>query len=227
MTRRDLINNLIDLSGKTPSRIAEEAGLSRSGVLRWLKGGSDLGNKAQDKLLSVLGVSGGTLASDRVHLWTNDPSLKSLCEILVWSNEEFETVVLIYDSVPIQNFICLFGPLKSIRILVRQTISPMLPPSDPTIPCVIRRHPAIRIEHDLFDQINSHKKIPIDEFDRFFKCVRSRKVEEEIPTKQGKSLTSKELKEILTRAKDWSVDSGVLREDIRTLIEHIESQEEK
>ena len=48
-----------------------------------------------------------------------------------------------------------------------------------------------------------------------------------ITVELGKSLTSKELKEILVRAEDWSVDSGVLREDIRTLLEHIESREEK
>ena len=223
-----LASNLLTLKAQSITSAAKACGLNPSNVAGWLKGRpSTLSGENQNIFLGYLGISGGTLASDRVHIWTISHKLEPLREILAWSEGEFEAVVLIDDSVPTQNFICLFGPLKSIRILVRQTISPMVPASDLPIPCVIRRHPAIRIGHDLFDQINSRKKIPNHEFDQFFKCVRSRNVEEKAPTKQGKFLTSKELKEILARAEDWSVDSGVLREDIRTLIEHIESREEK
>ena len=47
MTRGDLIKILIGLSGKSPSRIAEEAGLHRTGVLRWIKGGGGIGARAK------------------------------------------------------------------------------------------------------------------------------------------------------------------------------------
>ena len=224
-----LASNLLTLKAQSITSAAKACGLNPSNVAGWLKGRpSTLSGENQNIFLGYLGISGGTLASDRVHIWTISHKLEPLREILAWSEGEFEAVVLIDDSVPTQNFICLFGPLKSIRILVRQTISPMVPASDLPIPCVIRRHPAIRIGHDLFDRIKARKKIPLHGFDRALKSeFGSRNAGEMITVELGKSLTSKELKEILVRAEDWSVDSGVLREDIRTLLEHIESREEK
>lgn len=224
-----LASNLLALKAQSITSVAKTCGLNPSNVASWLKGvPGRLSQEKQNILLGYLGISGGTLASDRVHFWTIGHNLEPLREILAWSEGEFEAVVLNDDSVPTQKFICLFDPLKSIRILVRQTISPMVPAFDLTIPCVIRRHPTTHMEHDLFDRIKARKKIPIHGFDRALKSeFGSRHAGEKVPTKQGKFLTSKELKEILARAEDWSVDSGVLREDIRTLLEHIESREEK
>lgn len=226
---QDLASILLGLRTQSITSAAKDCGLNPSHVAGWLKGRPlSLSQKNQNIFLGYLGVSGGTLVSDRVHIWTDNNSLELLREILACSKGAFEAVVLIDDLVSTQNFICLFDPLKSIRILVRQTISPMFPASEPTIPCVIRKHPTIRMEHDLFNQTNSLKKIQIHGFDRSLKSVfGSRKIGEEIPKKQEKALTSKELNEIRTRAVDRAVESGVLREDIRTLLDHIETLEEK
>ncbi len=249
-----IIKDLIVLSGKAPSRIAEEAGLSRSGVLQWLKKEVGIGSRARDKLLSVLGVSGGTLASDRVHLWTIDHNLGPLREILAWVGEEFENIVLIpqnirvKDWLPTSNLFLLYSSPKFIRILLRQKISPLVLPgpkswvNSTNLPHVkwfeyqkgsgiidkLTTNPLLLIPRNRFDKFMSDSSVSLEEYDQILELMNgSGKSGEKNPTKQGKSLTSKELKEIRDRAEDGSVDSGVLREDIRTLLDHIETQEGK
>ena len=249
-----IIKDLIVLSGKAPSRIAEEAGLSRSGVLQWLKKEVGIGSRARDKLLSVLGVSGGTLASDRVHLWTIDHNLGPLREILAWAGEEFENIVLIpqnirvKDWLPTSNLFLLYSSPKFIRILLRQKISPLVLPgpkswvNSTNLPHVkwfeyqkgsgiidkLTTNPLLLIPRNRFDKFMSDSSVSLEEYDQILELMNgSGKSGEKNPTKQGKSLTSKELKEIRDRAEDGSVDSGVLREDIRTLLDHIETQEGK
>jgi hypothetical protein len=244
---QDLASILLGLKAQSITSAAKSCGLNPSAVAGWLKGVTGrLSQEKQNILLGYLGISGGTLASDRVHLWTNDNSLEPLREILAWVGEEFEAVFHTRGDGRfggrIKIVVGLFNPSKSIRILVKQKISPMIadreiqfldPMAPETIPHVkwLGRDPRENLLPDssfIEKVLNPKSEILPEEFDRFFKSLNgSRKVEEEIPTRQGKSLTSQELKEILTRAKDWSVDSGVLREDIRTLIEHIESREEK
>ena len=88
-------------------------------------------------------------------------------------------------------------------------------------------NPLLLIPRNRFDKFMSDSSVSLEEYDQILELIKKTPPQEKIPTKQRKPLTSKELKEILARAEDWSVDSGVLREDIRTLIEHIESREEK
>lgn len=95
MNEAKIIKDLIGLSGKSPSRIAEDAGLSRSGVLQWLKKGVGIGSRAQDKLLSVLGVSGGTLSPHVVHFWSvKSGDLLPLASILNWAGRSYEMCYL-------------------------------------------------------------------------------------------------------------------------------------
>ena len=248
-----IIKDLIVLSGKAPSRIAEEAGLSRSGVLQWLKKEVGIGSRARDKLLSVLGVSGGTLASDRVHLWTIDHNLGPLREILAWVGEEFENIVLIpqnirvKDWLPTSNLFLLYSSPKFIRILLRQKISPLVLPgpkswvNSTNLPHVkwfeyqkgsgiidkLTTNPLLLIPRNRFDKFMSDSSVSLEEYDQILELMKKTPPQEKIPTRQRKSLTSKELREIRDRAEDWSVGSGVLREDIWTLLDHIESQEGK
>ncbi|MGL3709445.1 hypothetical protein ACSYAY_01075 [Leptospirillum ferriphilum] len=241
MTRGDLIKILIGLSGKSPSRIAEEAGLHRTGVLRWIKGGGGIGARAQNKLLSVLGVSGGTLASDRVHRWTINQNLDPLREILAWVGEEFENIVLIPQNTQVKDWLTnshlflLHSSPKSIRILIYQRVSPMVPDREiqilgsESIPFV--KCPEIskgfQIDQSFSKKLlNPQSEISAEEFDQFFESLKKSGNRAE-PQNLPEALSTERLKEIRARMEDWSVDSGVLREDIRTLLDHIEPQEGK
>ena len=188
----EIIKDLIGLSGKSPSRIAEDAGLSRSGVLQWLKKGAGIGSRAQDKLLSVLGVSGGTLSPHMVHRWTINQNLDPLRKILTWVGEEFENIVLIpqniliKDWVPTSNLFLLYSSSRSIRILLRQKISPLVPPGPsswvnpanlphvkwfdvpkgPGIVDKLTSNPLLRISRNLFDKFMLDSPVSLEEFDQ-------------------------------------------------------------
>ncbi len=237
MTRRDLVKILIDLSGRSASSLASEIGVFRGAVLTWLKrGDKSIGIGKQDDLLSILGISNGSLDSTRVHQWTTGHNLEPLREILAWSGEKFVAVFLVKDSVAGQ--ICLLAPSKSIRILVRQNFSPMVPASEIQFP----GHETIPLVNWLEDEsttnlpwnhpslfkkiLDSNNQITPEEFDRFFESVKKSGNFAD-PQNLPEALTPERLKEIRARAEDGSVDSGVLREDIRSLLDHIEFQEGK
>lgn len=235
MTRRDLVKILIDLSGRSASSLASEIGVFRGAVLTWLKrGDKSIGIGKQDDLLRILGISNGSLDSTRVHQWTTGHNLEPLSEILAWSGGEFYAISLIWDSFNAKNYVCLLDPSKSIRILVRQKISPMVPAPEiqflgpETIPLLnwLEETSDLPWNHpSLFKKIlDSNNQITPEEFDRFFESVKKSENFAD-PQNLPEALTPERLKEIRARAEDWSVDSGVLREDIRTLLDHIETQE--
>lgn len=199
MTRRDLVKILIDFSERSASSLASEKGLHRSNVTRWLKhGGSSVGVKRQDDLLSILGISNGSLDSTRVHRWTIDHNLEPLRKILSWMGDEFEAV---FDSHgnrcfwgQIRIVVGLFDPLKSIRILICQRVPPMVPDREiqflgpETIPHVkwLERDPRENLRADpTFSKklMNPQSEISTEEFDRFFDSLSvSRKTGEILST---------------------------------------------
>lgn len=256
--KRLLAKDLLFLTGRSASSFASEIGVFRGSITQWLKhGGTSVGVEKQDELLFRLGVTGGSLDPNRVHRWTINQNLEPLREILDWVGEEFENIVLIPENVrvkdwfPTSNLFLLYSSPKSIRILLRQKISPLVPPGpsswvDPAnLPHVkwfdyqkgsgiidkLTPNPLLRIPRNLFDKFWIDSDISSEEFDQVLALIKSlngsRNFGEEISTKQRRSLTFKELKEIRARSEDGSVDSGVLREDIRTLLDHIESLEGK
>ena len=192
MDRRTLVKDLLILTGRSASSLASETGLHRTGVLRWLKGGFDLGEKAQGRLFEKLGVVGGTLASDQVHRWTVKHNLDPLREILDWVGEEFEEVVLIPQDIqvkdwfPTSNLFLLYSSSKSIRILLRQKISPLIPagasslvnstnlpflkwfdiPKGTRIVDKLTSNPLLRISRNLFDKFMSDAPVSLEEFDQ-------------------------------------------------------------
>lgn len=218
-----IIKDLIVLSGKSPSRIAEEAGLSRSGVLLWLKKEVGIGSRARDKLLSVLGVSGGTLASDRVHRWTINQNLDSLREILAWVGEEFENIVLIPQNIevkdwfPTSTLFLLYSSPKSIRILLMQKISPLVPPGPSSwvipanLPHVkwfdyqkgsgivdkLTSNPLLRIPRNLFDKFMSDSPVSLEEYDQILELMKKIPPQENGPL--GDSLTWEMIRQEMER----------------------------
>ena len=154
-TKRELIKNLLELSGKSASGIAKQAGLNRSNVTKWLKhGGSDVGEEAQDRILTILGVSGGTLRKDIVHVWkmrVKTSGLKPLVHILHWSGGKYEAVVPIASDQSLEAIqsirgidhwslseliyviggpIAIYDRHKPVRILLKLAVSCLSPLSD-------------------------------------------------------------------------------------------------
>lgn len=185
MDRRDLIKDLIGLSGKSPSRIAEDAGLSRSGVLRWLKGGSDLGEKAQEKLLLALGGFGGTLSPHIVHSWTlkSSEELVPLARVLSWATPvPFEMVYLVPGHFNFKmeelegwgtedNPLAIYDSEKKIRILFRRKLDPFNPNSEEIDSLVDSGRTVWRELHPLPLDLKIFKncwndKLSVEEYDR-------------------------------------------------------------
>ena len=85
--RRTLIKDLLILTGRSASSLAAEIGINRSGVTHWLKhGGTSIGIEKQDELLSRMGVVGGTLSPEIVHVWNlKTGELLPLARVLSWA----------------------------------------------------------------------------------------------------------------------------------------------
>ncbi len=194
----EIIRDLIILSGKAPSRIAEEAGLSRSGVLQWLKKGVGIGSRAQDKLLSVLGVSGGTLSSNRVHfLSVKSGDLLPLARILNWSEGHSYEMCYLSSNIRPKDFIDFqTAPLlirssrPPLKIVFRHTPPTLLPTTkiqqvDPVLvktgiakwrdipKKTLDSWPFIKVDRAVYDKVTG-REISIEEFDQIWNSVKTR-----------------------------------------------------
>ncbi len=82
-----LASLLLNIRGISITSAAKSCGLNASAVAGWLKGvPGRLSQEKQNILLGYLGISGGTLASDRVHRWKASDDLTTLHELLAWVN---------------------------------------------------------------------------------------------------------------------------------------------
>ena len=145
MDSRTLIKDLLILTGRSASSLASETGLHRSNVTHWLKTGeSSVGVERQGELLKRLGVSGGSLFSDRVHSWTlkSSEELVPLARVLSWASPgPFEMVYLVPDNFNFKmeelegwgtedNPLAIYDFKKKIRILFRRKQDPSIPDSE-------------------------------------------------------------------------------------------------
>lgn len=186
MDRRDLVLDLIALTGRSASSLADEIGKHRTGVCRWIKGGSGfpipIGEKTQDELLGKLGVYRGTLSPDRVHFWTlKSGELSPLVRILSWaSSGPFEMVYLAPGNLrkkkflPDSDLLLAIYDSEKIRILFRRKPDPLNPDSEAidslvasglvkwknTVPDEISR-----IDPKIFDNLMTGK-VSVEKYDR-------------------------------------------------------------
>lgn len=133
--KREIIKDLLALSGKSASGVAKQAGLNRSNVTKWLKhGGSDVGEVAQDRMLTILGGAGGTLRKDIVHVWhwkLNELDLGPLVRTLEWAGGDWEmiTIAPIGRNVTEWTFplpIGIYDRNLPVRIYLETTVSPLI-----------------------------------------------------------------------------------------------------
>ena len=139
LSKREMISDLITLQGKSASSIANQAALHRSNVTRWLKhGGSDVGEDAQDRMLTILGVSGGTLRKDMVHIWRwklKGSDIQPLIRVLEWAGETYEMITLAPIGRNMANWafplpIAIYNRNLPVRIYLEATFSPLIPKVD-------------------------------------------------------------------------------------------------
>jgi hypothetical protein len=133
--KREIIKDLLALSGKSASGIAKQAGLNRSNVTKWLKhGGSDVGEEAQDRMVTILGGAGGTLRKDIVHVWhwkLNELDLGPLVRTLEWAGGDWEmiTIAPIGRNVTEWTFplpIAIYDRNLPVRIYLGAIVSPLI-----------------------------------------------------------------------------------------------------
>ena len=139
LSKRELISDLLALQGKSASSVATQASLHRSNVTKWLKhGGSDVGEDAQDRVLTILGVFGGTLRKDMVHFWRwklKAPDLQPLIHVLEWARGTYEMITLAPIGLNIEDLdfplsIAIYDKNLPVRIYLEVTFSPLIREGD-------------------------------------------------------------------------------------------------
>lgn len=135
ISKREIIRDLLDLQGRSASSVALLATLHRSNVTRWLKhGGSDVGEDAQDRMLAILGVLGGTLRKDRVHVWKwklKELDLGPLVRTLLWAGGTYEMITVAPMGRNITEWtlplpIAIYDRNIPVRIFLQTTVSPLI-----------------------------------------------------------------------------------------------------
>jgi hypothetical protein len=212
LEKHSLASILINLRGISITSAAKSTGLNTSAVAGWLKGvPGRLSQEKQNIFFEYLGISGGTLASDQVHRWTVNHNLDPLREILAWVGEDFEEIVLIPQNIlvkdwfPTSNLFLLYSSSKSIRILLRQKISPLIPAGEsslvnPTnLPLLkwfdipkgtgivdkLTSNPLLRISRNLFDKFMSDASVSLEEFGQILELMRKIHPKGESPRKDS------------------------------------------
>ncbi|MHB8544746.1 MAG: hypothetical protein ACYC9S_12230 [Leptospirales bacterium] len=219
MDRRDLIKDLIELSGLSPSHIAERSGLSKTGVLRWLKkGGSDLGENGRNKLLQELGVSRGSLSPNRVHFWKlKSCGLAPLARILSWSSTvPFEMVYLGNPNLRTMKslseeelFLSIYDFEKKIRILFRRKLDPLCSDSEKIDSLVAsglsKWRDSIRLDSRIFENWISGN-VSVEEYDRVLGLRKQATAEGE--SSQEVIMENQELAKKLLKLRHQSITSA-------------------
>ena len=134
-----LVRDLFALSGTTNLKLAISAGVSPPNLSSWLKHGKMMiGEDKQHRLLEALGVSGGTLRKDRVHVWNwklKEADIGPLVRTLLWAGGSYEMVFLapIGRNITEWNFplpLAIYDRKLPLRIFLMRTISPLIPEQD-------------------------------------------------------------------------------------------------
>jgi hypothetical protein len=124
LSKRELIRDLLALQGKSASSIANQAALHRS----------DVGEDAQDRMLTILGVSGGALRKDVVHIWRwklKGSDIQPLIRVLKWAGETYEMITLAPIGRNMENWtfplpIAIYNRNLPVRIYLEATFSPLI-----------------------------------------------------------------------------------------------------
>lgn len=139
--KKEIIKDLISLTGRTLTSTALESGIEPTNLSRALKGHSTVSDQKIEKALEVLGIaSPGTLDSNRVHIWTlKTGDLFPLSRILSLVGEDLEMVYLIPSQFKLKNY---FEFMRR-PLLIRSS-------SSPPIKIVFRRRPPLLLPETEF-----------------------------------------------------------------------------
>ena len=130
-----LVKDLFVLSGMTNLQLAKSALVFPSHLSSWLKHGkTTIGVGKQYRLLEALGVSGGTLRKDRVHVWNwklKELDLGPLVRTLEWAGGNWEMITLAPLGRNITEWtfplrVAFYDRNLPVRIYLRTTLSPLI-----------------------------------------------------------------------------------------------------
>lgn len=134
-----LVKDLFVLSGMTNLQLAKSALVFPSHLSSWLKHGkTTIGVGKQYRLLEALGVSGGTLRKDRVHVWNwklKELDLGPLVRTLEWAGSNWEMITLAPLGRNITEWtfplrVAFYDRNLPVRIYLRTTLSPLIRGAD-------------------------------------------------------------------------------------------------
>ncbi len=134
-----LVKDLFVLSGVTNLQLAKSALVFPSHLSSWLKHGkTTIGVDKQYRLLEALGVSGGTLRKDWVHVWNwklKEADIGPLVRTLTWAGGAYEMIFVapIGRNITEWNFplpLAIYDRKLPLRIFLMMTISPLIPAQD-------------------------------------------------------------------------------------------------
>jgi len=236
LERRDLIKALLLLTGRSASSLAVEVGLNRSNVTHWLKhGGTAVGVERQDELLERLGVAGGTLNSNLVHVWTiKSGDLYPLSSLLSFADSHpFEMVYLFPSSMKFKNYFEFFKkPLLiqstfssfPIRIVFRNLPPILLPETksqkldDVLVRTGVAKwrnipkkylYPGIDVDNSIYEKFFSGKDLSIQEFEQVWNSGES-----DWEGRKMKETAISSWEEFIS----WAEQQGIRPEDARRYI---------
>lgn len=133
--KHTLVKDLFVLSGITNLKLAMKSGMYPSNLSSWLKHGkATIGEDKQYRLLDALGVSGGTLKKDQVHVWhwkLKNLDLGPLIRTLEWAGETWEMITIAPIGRMITKWtfpfpIAIYDRNIPIRIYLKTTVSPLI-----------------------------------------------------------------------------------------------------
>lgn len=193
-----LASLLLNIRGISITSAAKSCSLNASAVAGWLKGvPGRLSQEKQNVFLGYLGVSGGTLASDRVHFWSVKSSdLLPLARILNWSGGHSYEICYLSSDIRAKDFIDFqTAPLlirssrPPLKIVFRHTPPILLPTTkiEQVDPILVKTGitkwrdipkktpdswPFIKVDRAVYDKV-TEGGISIEEFDQIWNSVKT------------------------------------------------------
>ena len=145
---KEIIRDLIFLTGRTITSTALEAGIDPTNLSRFLKGHATVSEQKMEKVLELLGIEfPATLSPNRVHLWTlKTGDLLPLSRLLSWTNQNpFEMAYLMFSPRKLKSYLT-FRSFMNNPLLIRSCSSSF------PIKIVFRRRPPVLLPESKFEK---------------------------------------------------------------------------
>ena len=200
---KDILKDLVVLTGRTVSGLALEAGIDAGNLSRFLKGHQTVSEIKIKKVYDILGIVNDALSLEKVHNWTvKSGDLLPLARILSREGISFEMAYLIPSPLTLKNQLefyrrpLLIRSISSppLRIVFHRRPRLILPENQFQKEEVVLvqsgiaewrkipreyTYPTIPSDKETYDRFYSGAEVSIEEFDRVWHSVEKKKAKKE------------------------------------------------